>query len=164
MLMLPLTATPFQSTLPVWGATNANTLCFRTATGFQSTLPVWGATVHGQTVDLLPDISIHAPRVGSDDFQHFSLCALKNFNPRSPCGERPAITAAVGAAMEAFQSTLPVWGATQNLGYHASPYQYFNPRSPCGERPNQFVYDEYRCKFQSTLPVWGATTKLSLKM
>ncbi|EDN01979.1 hypothetical protein BACCAP_00012 [Pseudoflavonifractor capillosus ATCC 29799] len=38
---------------------------------------------------LTDDISIHAPRVGSD----WRTCACPptrtNFNPRSPCGERP---------------------------------------------------------------------------
>ena len=56
----------FQSTLPVWGATETY-LKKRLGVGvFQSTLPVWGAT------GVLPlerepqCISIHAPRVGSD--------------------------------------------------------------------------------------------------
>ena len=33
---------------------------------FQSTLPVWGATEDVQRLAALMDISIHAPRVGSD--------------------------------------------------------------------------------------------------
>ena len=78
----------FQSTLPVWGATrkqaareqqaqhfNPRSPCGErqfnpekeaARTSFQSTLPVWGATI---TFILSPpseDISIHAPRVGSD--------------------------------------------------------------------------------------------------
>ena len=51
--------------LPVWGATNSA----RYASGsyiFQSTLPVWGATGRHALGELLPFISIHAPRVGSD--------------------------------------------------------------------------------------------------
>ena len=56
----------FQSTLPVWGATKkATEKTF--AELFQSTLPVWGAT-----------------RKFKQDRLH---CI--NFNPRSPCGERP---------------------------------------------------------------------------
>ena len=55
---------------------------------FQSTLPVWGAT-DGTLQDICTrGISIHAPRVGSD----FPVCPRKSrrgyFNPRSPCGER----------------------------------------------------------------------------
>ena len=33
---------------------------------FQSTLPVWGATNVGYLIPFYVDISIHAPRVGSD--------------------------------------------------------------------------------------------------
>ena len=57
---------------------------------FQSTLPVWGATVM-KGVDIAYDsyISIHAPRVGSDDWSQESIQDILGF-----------------------QSTLPVWGAT----------------------------------------------------
>ncbi len=34
---------------------------------FQSTLPGWGATLHGLRGVLAVAISIHAPRMGSDD-------------------------------------------------------------------------------------------------
>ena len=56
---------------------------------FQSTLPVWGAT----------------PLMFRCLYPHY------NFNPRSPCGERPA-----------------------NGEDWAPPALNFNPRSPCGER------------------------------
>ena len=55
----------FQSTLPVWGAT----VQYGTITvieGFQSTLPVWGATKRVFVTPNTMQISIHAPRVGSD--------------------------------------------------------------------------------------------------
>ena len=55
----------FQSTLPVWGATFVMTI-LRHKVGFQSTLPVWGATQGRTLAGVLLDISIHAPRVGSD--------------------------------------------------------------------------------------------------
>ena len=35
-----------------------------------------------------------------------------------------------------FQSTLPVWGATEGHGNFGSVDGDFNPRSPCGERRN----------------------------
>ena len=120
----------------MWGATD---------------LPRWG---HGAIA-----ISIHAPRVGSDDGE------------RGECMPSP----------EKFQSTLPVWGATRvamtyreylDISIHAPRVgsdrgwnhhlcylrisihaprvgsdhldlqvflikAYFNPRSPCGERPYQ---------------------------
>ena len=82
------------------------------------------------------DISIHAPRVGSDSPAPAPTTLWTDFNPRSPCGERP---------------NRP----------HTSPHTTdFNPRSPCGER--QMLREAYDLgsKFQSTLPVWGATAKL----
>ena len=79
-------------------------------TVFQSTLPVRGATQATMPPALRPD-----------------------FNPRSPCGERPH-QAAIHSACQGFQSTLPVRGATtssQAARWYSSD---FNPRSPCGER------------------------------
>ena len=62
----------FQSTLPVRGATHAAMSLYHLIK-FQSTLPVRGAT-------------------GSDAS---SATSLANFNPRSPCGERPDAVRAV---------------------------------------------------------------------
>ena len=78
----------FQSTLPVWGATDVWDVR-RTYLLFQSTLPVWGATAPGRADERLTMISIHAPRVGSDFSISFSPFSPTDFNPRSPCGERP---------------------------------------------------------------------------
>ncbi len=84
----------FQSTLPVWGATaqrleiiavnyhfNPRSPCgerhfqyFVTLTldaSFQSTLPVWGATAGRAERRGAAEISIHAPRVGSDQFTFY---------------------------------------------------------------------------------------------
>ena len=77
---------------------------------FQSTLPVWGATFDGDIGTFQCLISIHAPRVGSDTLEVRKNRPNMDFNPRSPCGERPA------AAFLALRRS------------------YFNPRSPCGER------------------------------
>ena len=110
-------STIFQSTLPVWGATwkpGAD----EPVKEFQSTLPVWGATAgilhqnrpgmyfnprspcgERQLQDAYKDtqnknISIHAPRVGSD---------AASFGNRE------------GDCLRRFQSTLPVWGATAKI-------------------------------------------------
>ena len=77
---------PFQSTLPVWGATEWTDLHANNIK-FQSTLPVWGATVKQRPGVMRHAISIHAPRVGSDDLLATSSNAPCYFNPRSPCGE-----------------------------------------------------------------------------
>ncbi len=56
-------------------------------------------------------ISIHAPRAGSDSGALDTVTDWSDFNPRSPCGERPVTLRQAGAAQK-FQSTLPVRGAT----------------------------------------------------
>ena len=56
-------------------------------------------------------ISIHAPRVGSD-----------------------VLIAILMPPRNIFQSTLPVWGATSSSRGQRYKGFYFNPRSPCGER------------------------------
>ncbi|AUD81564.1 hypothetical protein NRBB51_1480 [Bifidobacterium breve] len=58
-----------------------------------------------------------------------------HFNPRSPDGERH-ITTATAAANNAFQSTLPGWGATPPTLRGDYGRYHFNPRSPDGERPS----------------------------
>ena len=77
---------------------------------FQSTLPVWGATTTVPPEAAAEDISIHAPRVGSDFIPIVLLPLRLYFNPRSPCGERLTVKTIL-------------YGKDN-----------FNPRSPCGER------------------------------
>ena len=123
---------------------------------FQSTLPVWGATGAGIRQRAGGRISIHAPRVGSDNHELLPVGALENFNPRSPCGERRSIVFGY-LAFSRFQSTLPVWGATSLPPTKERQHGNFNPRSPCGERRLYNAPLNTRYAFQSTLPVWGAT-------
>ena len=147
----------FQSTLPVRGATAFDAASRYGAMSFQSTLPVRGATTAVCTMPLPWLISIHAPRAGSDHpLYQKTLIIMTNFNPRSPCGERrmPCPAALISPA---FQSTLPVRGATPpDLSYHLM-VDYFNPRSPCGERLFKLRQPFIILRFQSTLPVRGAT-------
>ena len=79
----------FQSTLPVRGATAHDSVAPRTQQ-FQSTLPVRGATVPLAVGTGVSAISIHAPRVGSDPPRPPAAPVRSDFNPRSPCGERPS--------------------------------------------------------------------------
>ncbi len=145
----------FQSTLPVWGATAPGGHLPSPAL-FQSTLPVWGATPRGKPQRKKVNISIHAPRVGSDGQQPAHPHHHRNFNPRSPCGERRCAQSEQGrelqisihaprvgsdypgpghpAGRREFQSTLPVWGATVHQPTQPPEPVHFNPRSPCGER------------------------------
>ena len=123
---------------------------------FQSTLPARGAT--------LTLISTSRTR--------------KNFNPRSPHGERRRVQS-LNRFAELFQSTLPARGATRyHSGLHSqraisihaprtgsdtksqgekTPTEYFNPRSPHGERPYYPARIIWHWIFQSTLPARGAT-------
>jgi len=79
---------------------------------FQSTPPVWGATSSDMVINRRGDVSIHAPRVGSDQMQDEFWQEVGSFNPRPPCGERPS-TSIQTLTLDTFQSTPPVWGATQ---------------------------------------------------
>ena len=56
--------------------------------GFQSTLPMRGATTLCRHLKMVRRISIHAPHAGSDYRCRWSRSDSRNFNPRSPCGER----------------------------------------------------------------------------
>ena len=101
----------FQSTLPVWGATYQQGI-ERFWSRFQSTLPVWGATrLVWEHWKQFMGISIHAPRVGSDRTGRPNCPSGEHFNPRSPCGERRRQDQH-RPGRQIFQSTLPVWGAT----------------------------------------------------
>ena len=170
--------TVFQSTRPVWGATDG-THAVLLHRSFQSTRPVWGATSNA-----LIDIWL-----------------AWNFNPRAPCGARPLTISTVQPAKK-FQSTRPMRGATSPVadarrgkaisihaphagrdylkGHFVYGLTYFNPRAPCGARhpciasffntfaisihaphagrdsvaSSMFQMDE---AFQSTRPMRGAT-------
>ena len=102
---------------------------------FQSTHPVWGATEYLLQYHLRVKISIHAPRVGCDPVQpakpapsskfqstHPVWGATEDFlpskygdgdfNPRTPCGVRHPYVPMDSGNLSQFQSTHPVWGAT----------------------------------------------------
>ena len=133
----------FQSTLPVWGATRLAGTDERPQGHFNPRSPCGERPGRDDQDPVCQAISIHAPRVGSDyrdgqaaapgDF-HISIHAPRvgsdrpadctgkaprtYFNPRSPCGERLAITPSPLVSW-VFQSTLPVWGATPGALYPA---------------------------------------------
>ena len=77
---------------------------------FQSTLPMRGETSADHTIFHFVFISIHSPHAGRDPARCRPAHRPPNFNPLSPCGERPNMS-----------SSIPDW-------------RYFNPLSPCGER------------------------------
>ena len=122
----------FQSTLPVRGATSF-ILPVVASTTFQSTLPVRGATLDKKIRDGLVNISIHAPRAGSDLVDGMPVLDCSNFNPRSPCGERHG-----GGTCSHGSGTISIHAPRAGSdGIRTTVniiIQYFNPRSPCGER------------------------------
>ena len=80
----------FQSTLPVWGATKNDTRFADRFSYFNPRSPCGERHCRKILDGTVEDISIHAPRVGSDDFFDEEVTVLGHFNPRSPCGERLA--------------------------------------------------------------------------
>ena len=167
----------FQSTLPLRGAT---AVCCPAGTSsiFQSTLPLRGATWKWY-YDKFPQlISIHTPLAGSDqpvrrywkawlNFNPHSPCGerphrnpsrwfLWNFNPHSPCGERHEPAAEHGARLVISIHT-PLAGSDRQSGRASCGAFHFNPHSPCGERPEFFLSIRTLKLFQSTLPLRGAT-------
>ncbi len=104
----------------------------------------------------------------------------RDFNPRSPYGERPG-TEHTCQKLPSFQSTLPIRGATEvgaaaSVGClisihaphtgsdarrrrHSQRGAYFNPRSPYGERQTFIDRRVVEFQFQSTLPIRGATKR-----
>ena len=79
---------------------------------FQSTLPGWGATKRGRETRGVIEISIHAPRMGSDHGRFMGHAPL------------------VGISIHA-----PRMGSDRFAPSAPPPTAYFNPRSPDGERP-----------------------------
>ena len=79
------------------------------------------------------EISIHALLAESDNPFPSLLSDPADFNPRSPCGERPSKLNRE-TMFARFQSTLSLRRATLLLTFWRIPGLNFNPRSPCGER------------------------------
>ena len=144
----------FQPTLPARGATRQVTKGVITMK-FQPTLPARGATPELSLAPPARTISTHAPRTGSDALVTHEGKRDKDFNPRSPHGERLNCCATMIAKVK-FQPTLPARGATQGFKSREEPRNDFNPRSPHGERRR--VPDERRtyCSISTHAPRTGS--------
>ena len=109
---------------------------------FQSTLPAWGATNIIISDRDCSNISIHAPRMGSDRSAGSTLRPTLYFNPRSPHGERQA--------KERRYKDLPYFnprsphGERHYWGTKTSVTNHFNPRSPHGERLGYYAFWLFR--------------------
>ena len=117
----------FQSTLPARGATPILMLCLR-HNQFQSTLPARGATTFGALKDMIENISIHAPRTGSDNGRVLEADALTIISIHAPRTGSDFRISQMGVHL-AFQSTLPARGATFNF-YGQQSYEYISIHAP----------------------------------
>ena len=124
----------FQSTLPARGATVNATAAASRRKEFQSTLPARGATGKRDVIRRALEISIHAPRTGSDSSAIASVVI--------------PITISIHAPRTGSDPRRAIWTRRR---------AYFNPRSPHGERPNILPTPANHRPFQSTLPARGAT-------
>ena len=148
------------------------------ASTFQSTFPSRGTTFLALLTGKNHVISIHVPLAGNDSGAFAVINLDKNFNPRSPRGERLKLYGN-GRAMDEFQSTFPSRGTTlpnhseqkrRQISIHvplagndiqSEPATrkifHFNPRSPRGERPLRTAHFLTPFLFQSTFPSRGTT-------
>ena len=145
---------------------------------FQSTLPVGGATRTSFSVTIDPEISIHAPRGGSDlaegvqvdhgpisihaprggsDGARLHIAPTHQISIHAPRGGERLPACATFMGVLAFQSTLPVGGSDYRAQEVNRRCHDFNPRSPWGERLILYTSVKFCYGFQSTLPVGGAT-------
>ena len=102
-------------------------------------------------------ISTHAPRTGSDTRRVQRLpFRQRNFNPRSPHGERPR-GAGGGDGDAKFQPTLPARGATGPIR-PAGQHHLISTHAPRTGSDNPSALFGYEIEaFQPTLPARGAT-------
>ena len=123
---------------------------------FQSTFPLRGATTRRDKTADAEKISIHVPLAGSDKPLDPPAPPTRNFNPRSPCGERPD-SHTVTASGSIFQSTFPLRGATFPVAVwrYAADISIHVPLA--GSDPMLESTSLSTSPFQSTLPLRGAT-------
>lgn len=174
----------FQFTPPAWGAIFFFGASSRPGT-FQFTFPVWGATTPILHLTQYSRFSIHAPCVGVIFARIRHTSTHRNFNSRSPCGERHRSNYYCDIIDNLFNSHSPHgerrWTVERSKGVY-----YFNSRSPHGER--HLVKQMLQCniryfnshslrgewwsciftstqilKFQFTLPRKGSDRKMRFK-
>ena len=167
----------FQSTLPAWGATTNDVFEYELSLDFNPRSPWGGATCPdtlirriegnfnprspqgerpcGVRLMIKNEISIHAPRRGSDTYASYHQLCNFYFNPRSPQGERPPSCIDLFKAKD-FNPRSPQ-GERLPSSRKNRYMRYFNPRSPQGERPPIVIKKGATIIFQSTLPAGGAT-------
>ena len=169
----------FQSTLPARGATGGRTARESPPSKFQSTLPARGATAQGYQINPATIFQSTLPARGATRPRFSATKSRRNFNPRSPHGERQLtdeeLTAALSISIHAPRTgsdavSHRATSICQSISIHAPrtgsdsgsaicffTLFHFNPRSPHGERPSTSRIYLLYWSFQSTLPARGAT-------
>ena len=118
--------------------------------------PRMGSDISIMAITRCIRISIHAPRMGSDSRPHAAPCTPRNFNPRSPDGERPFsgphYDDHAGISIHA-----PRMGSDcmRKFTFWQMQISIHAPRMG-SDRPSSRVTLRTSI-FQSTLPGWGAT-------
>ena len=118
--------------------------------------PRTGSDVMYGAPSTITPISIHAPRTGSDKIGYSYALLKNNFNPRSPHGERQTLFR-LPESCNYFNPRSPHGERRNSYIYMPLRILYFNPRSPHGERLISNRDKPQTLKFQSTLPARGAT-------
>ncbi len=102
--------------------------------GFQSTPPGWEATSAYQHTRHIPDISIHASRMGGDHILHSREMITGYFNPRLPDGRRQVFFLEdVKRVLISIHASR--MGGDRHRETATTMTKYFNPRLPDGRRP-----------------------------
>ena len=123
----------FQSTRPLRGATGVTPDDAGDVALFQSTRPLRGATCGRPFFATKRKISIHAPLAGRDRRSGPGRARYDNFNPRAPCGARPA-PGPVPDLHRGISIHAPLAGRDMGQAAREADAWDFNPRAPCGAR------------------------------
>ena len=118
-----------------------------------------GATNDAPRIPASQGVSIHAPHAGRDGQSHARASLLGSFNPRAPCGARPAFLA-LSAACRVFQSTRPMRGATHGDVPVDAPHLVSIHAPHAGRDLVRGALQIDADEFQSTRPMRGATIRL----
>ena len=102
---------------------------------FQSTHPVWDATDHQTTLQPRVEISIHASRMGCDPSSATTISTCCYFNPRIPYGMRHEHATGIVAWFISIHASR--MGCDLIVVSTPPIRQYFNPRIPYGMRRPQ---------------------------
>ena len=84
-------------------------------------------------------ISIHTPHAGSDAEPCPECGSIDYISIHTPHAGSDPCTIHSRPKRGAFQSTLPMRGATSFFMCNVSGVEHFNPHSPCGERPTRLL-------------------------